>query len=338
VKISLKGKVVAESDDGGFFSVPLGNCDESRVALTFNAEGYVANTRVYNSKAQGMNVVVIWPIAYRLKFDPSCNLDVELGSSRIQVPANALTGPNGTKEEKKLNEMVELRFTWFDVTSPSQRAAAPGDFTGQLLDGSIRRLNSYGIFDFDLRNLKGQSLRLRRGAGINLSIAVPPRLARKAPKQVGFFIFEPLVGNWIQLSNFDFAPSTLTYNGSVTRVPGAFNTDDPQETTCVTIRVVREWDSAPMPNAIVTVDGLSYVSTGTTNANGLACVLVQRNACFSVTAYVILGTSHYMTPLPTIFCSPDFMSGASDCGDPCKCPLLGEVRVDLIVGLAQPLA
>ena len=56
--------------------------------------------------------------------------------------------------------------------------AAPGDFSGQLLDGSVQRLRSYGIFDFDLRNLKGQSLKLRQGASILLSIAVPPRTCK----------------------------------------------------------------------------------------------------------------------------------------------------------------
>jgi hypothetical protein len=94
---------------------------------------------VYDGKAAGgVNSVVIWPIAYRVKFDPARDLDVELGSSRIQVPANVLAGPGGEKPSGP----VALQFTWFDVTSPFQRAAAPGDFSGQMLDGSIRRLNS----------------------------------------------------------------------------------------------------------------------------------------------------------------------------------------------------
>jgi len=329
VRISLKGKSVAESGKDGFFSVVLAKA-ESRVALTFTAEGHVSNTRVYDHRAGHGNVVVLWPIAHRVKFDPSRDLDIEIGSSRIQVPAKALTGPSG----EKLNDLARLRFTWFDVTNPFQRAAAPGDFSGQLLDGSIRRLNSYGIFDFGLHDLKGRSLSLSRGASIDLSIAVPPRLADQAPKQVGFFNFDALTGRWIQIGNFDFVPGTLTYNGSVTSFGGAHNLDDPQDTTCVTIQVVRCWDSTPMPNMNVHAYGLQYDSFGTTDSNGFTCLLVQRNASFLVEASGYYGGpySYYGTPNPPTYTAPDFSSGASDCGNPVMCPFLGTVQVDLIVG------
>jgi|SRR6185437_3401504 len=143
VKVSLKGKIVAESGNDGAFSVNLVKA-ETRVAITFVAEGYVSNTRVYDSRAGAGNTIVIWPIAYRVRFDPSRELDIELGSSRIRIPENGLTGRGG----KKFNGAVELQFTLFDITSPFQRAAASGDFSGRLPDGRIQRLNSYGIFDF----------------------------------------------------------------------------------------------------------------------------------------------------------------------------------------------
>jgi hypothetical protein len=328
-KISLKGKVVAESRKDGFFSVDLAKA-ESRVALTFAAEGYVSNTRVYDSKAEGINVVVVWPIAYRVKFDSSHELDLELGLSRIQIPANALTGPEG----EKFKGPATLRFTPFDVTSPLQRAAAPGDFSGQLLDRSIRRLNSYGIFDFDLQNPKGQSLKLARGAKIDLSIAVPPKLARQAHETTGFFNFDVMAGLWMQIGNFAFAQDTLTYNGSVTSFGGAHNLDDPQDTTCVTVQVVNAWDSTPLANFSVTAHGPQYDSYGTTDSNGFVCLLVQRNAGFSAEAWGTFGGSDYGTPspLPT-FTSPDFSSGAGDCGDPTRCPFVGTIYADLIVGM-----
>jgi hypothetical protein len=329
VQISLKGKVVGESETDGSFLVTLAGV-ESRVALTFAAEGYVSNTRVYDSKATGNgNTVVIWPIAYRVKFDSSRELDIELGSSRIKIPANVLTGPGG----EKLNDPVALQFTLFDITNQFQRAAASGDFSGQLLDGSIRRLNSYGIFDFDLRDFKGRPLNLSRGARMDLSIAIPPRLAGKAPKQVGFFDFDAKVGRWIQVGNFDFAPATLSYNGSVTSFGGSHNLDDPQDTTCVTVQVVNMYDGSAMPNFSVTAHGPQYDSQGTTNSSGFVCLLVQRNASFSVDAWGMIGTSYFGTPNPPTFTSPNFSSGAADCGSGCTtCPFLGTVQVDLIVG------
>jgi hypothetical protein len=326
-KILLKGKVVAESGKDGFFSVALAKA-ETRVALTFVAEGYVSNTRIFDSRVAGINTVLIWPISYRVKFDPSRELDIEFESSRIQVPANALTG----REGEKFKGPATLQFTWFDVTSPLQRAAAPGDFSGQLLDRSIQRLNSYGIFDFDFQDAKGQSLELRRGAKIELAIAVPPRLAHKAPKQTGFFSFDAPAGLWIQLGSFTFVQSTLTYNGSVTSFGGAHNLDNPQDTTCVTVQVVNDWDLSPMPNFSVNAHGPQYDSHGTTDANGYVCLLVQRNASFTADAMGSFGGGNFGTPSLTTFTAPDIGSGASDCGDPTMCPFVGTIYVSLITG------
>ena len=175
---------------------------KSRVALTVAAEGYVSNTKVHDPKATGINVIVIWPIGYRVKFDPSRDFDIELGSSRIQLPANALTGPG----EEKLAGPVALRFTLFDVTRPLQRAAAPGDFSGKMLDRSIRRLNSFGIFDLAAHDLKGRVLSVRRGAKVDLAIPIPRKLADKAPRQVGYFDFNASVGRWVQVGSFELAP------------------------------------------------------------------------------------------------------------------------------------
>jgi len=335
-KISLKGKVVAESDDAGFFSVALAKA-ESRVALTFAAEGYVSNTKVYDAKAKaGIVIVVVWPIAYRVKFDPSRDFDVELGSSRIQISANALAGPS----EEKLAGPVALRFTLFDITSPLQRVAASGDFSGQMLDRSIQRLNSFGIFDFAVHDLKGGVLSVRRGAKIDLAIPIPRKLADKAPKQVGYFDFNASAGRWIQVGTFELAPRRLTYNGSITRFAGpdgdtSHNLDIPQDITCVTVQIVNPYDTTGMPGlpgAWVLAQGAQYFATGTTNAQGFVCLLVERGANFTVTAQGSFGSSNYATPHPVVFTAPNFSSGASDCGDPVKCPLLGTVPIDFIVG------
>ena len=75
VRISLKGRVVGESAEDGSFSVVLPR-SEPRIALTFAANGYVSNTQVFDSKATGINTIVVWPVAYRIKFDASRALDV----------------------------------------------------------------------------------------------------------------------------------------------------------------------------------------------------------------------------------------------------------------------
>lgn len=330
VKIMLKGKVVAESGSDGFFSVTLARAAE-RVALTFVADGYVPNTRVYNAKSAGNgSTVIIWPIAYRVKFDPTRDLDIELGGSRIQIPADTLVDGGGVRPRNT----VELRFTLFDITSAFQRSAAPGDFSGRMLDRSIRRLNSYGIFSSGLHDLKGRPLDLRRGTSINLAIPVPPQLTKDLPKQVGYFDFDAAAGLWNQVGNFDLAPNTLTYNGSVTSFGGEHNCDIPQDTVCVTLHVQDSWGN-PLPNANVTAHGAQYSSQGTSNANGDVCLLVQRNASFWADAWGQLGSTIF-TSAPFAqqnFTSPNFSSGAGDCGSSDLCPTVGNLLVDYAVGL-----
>lgn len=328
VKISLKGRVVGESGDDGAFSVVLTR-SEPRIALTFAADGYVSNTRVFDSKATGINTVVIWPVAYRVKFDASRSLDIELGSSRIKISANVLTGADGVR----LTDLAVLEFTLFDVTNPFHRAAAPGDFSGQLPDRSIRRLNSYGIFAFDLKDQKGRRLSFSRGAKIDLSIAVPPKLVRSAPKEIGFFNFDTVMGRWVQVGSFVFVPNTLTYNGSITSFGGSHNLDEPQDTTCITVQVVNMYDGSPMPNFNVTAQGQQYTFTGTTDSSGFVCLLVQRNATFTVSSMGVLSGNTWGTPNPPTFTSPNFSSGAADCGNSCTtCPFLGTVPLDFLVG------
>jgi hypothetical protein len=106
-----------------------------------------------------------------------------------------------------------------------------------------------------------------------------------------------------------------------------------QEITCVTIKVLNSWNSAPMPNMTVEAHGLEYDTSGTTDANGLVCLLVPTNSSFWVEAYGIFeGSDYYIYPPEGVtFMAPDFSSGADDCGTP-QCPLVGTVYVDLIVG------
>lgn len=331
VKITRKGKVVAESASDGFFSVTLAKAEE-RVALTFTAEGYVPNTRIYNAKSAGNgSTVIIWPIAYRVRFDPARDLDIELGGTRIQIPANVLTSAGGVS----LGNVVALQFTLFDITSAFQRAAAPGDFSGRILDRSIRRLNSYGIFSGGLHDSKGRSLGLRRGASITLAISLPPPLVRDAPRQVGYFDFDAAAGLWNQVGTFDLVPDTLTYNGSVTSFGGEHNLDLPQDTVCVTLHVQDYWGNA-IPSANVTAHGAQYSSQGTSNASGDVCLLVQRNASFWAEAYGQTGGGTYYTSAPfgqQNFTSPNFSSVASDCGNSDLCPTVGNLIVDYAVGL-----
>jgi hypothetical protein len=337
VNVSRSGRVVARTADDGSFLVRLTK-PEGRVALTFALANHVANTRVISGAvASSGHVVVIWPIAQFIEFDSTRDLDVGFGGSRVRLPANALRGQGG----RPFKERARLSFTLFDVTLPFQRAAAPGDYSGRLSDGSVRRLNSFGIFDLSIQDSRGPALELVDGASATLSIAVPSTIRPPIPRRIGFFDFDSMEGLWLQVGSFDFERSSLSFNGTITRFADAngntqHNLDDPQDTACVTVQILNTWNLVPMANMTVQAQGAQFTFTGTSNASGFVCLLVQKNASFTVSAYGQVGSSNYATPFPPTLTAPNIISGATDCGDPVKCPNVGAVYVDLVVGFARP--
>jgi hypothetical protein len=334
VAISRAGKVVGNSQPDGTFSVPVPKSSGRRFVLTFAAEGHVTNTRVFDPWAVCRRTVRLWPVAYRLRFDPARGLDATLGGARIQVPPNALVGPEG----KGLRGPVELRFTLLDVTTVLGCQAAPGDFSGTLRNGKAARLDSYGIFDLSVEDAKGRRLALARGAKVGLAIPVPPKLAEGAPKKIGFFGFDPREGRWTQRGDFTYKPGDITYNGSIENFPDAsgstaYNLDGAQNIVCVQVTVQRDYDGAPMGGCSVEASDattVQYLSGGTTDAYGNVCLLVRRNSQFKVTAYCdCCGTVPGAEP---VFTAPDFSSDATACGNSALCPNVGPVMVSVIVG------
>lgn len=322
------GKVIGKSARDGRFKVALA-AEGKRIPVTFTARDHIPNTRLFDSRATGGgNVVVTWPIANRVTFDARQGLTISFGRTGISIRPGTLIDGQG----KPLGQGAVLEFTLLDVTNPSERPAIPGDFKGLMRDRSVVQLNSFGVFELNILDRKGRAATLVRGETIDLSIAVPERLAPKAPKAIPFFDFDRSTGNWVEVGSFEWARSTLTYNGRVERFGGAQNLDDPTKVTCVTIRTVDAWWQNPLPFASVTAQLSQSISYGVSDANGYVCLLVERNAPFSVTGSAVFLGSNYLSIPPMNFMAPDIQSGAADCGDPVKCPYLGNLQLSLVLG------
>jgi hypothetical protein len=326
--IAFMGQIIATTAEDGTFSAPVANAGE-RISLVFSAPGFVSTAKSFNTTARTSNVIVIWPIAHRMTFDPASDLDVELGGTHLRLPAGTLLDAQGAA----LKERAQVAYTLFDVSDARQRAAAPGDYSAINPDGTIQRLESFGIFDLDIRALSGQPVTLADGAGLAIAIPVPPRLVRRAPRKIGHYVMDAMTARWVLVGHFLLDPPTLTYNGTITRLGGAGNLDTDLEIVCVTIRVVTVWNGQPLANMLITAEGPNWISTGTTNASGLACLLVGKNQTFTAKAEGMVGSSSYGTPVKPTFQGPNFNSGASDCGNSERCPLLGTIEADLIVGI-----
>jgi hypothetical protein len=225
-RIIRLGQVVAEAGMDGSFSVTLNGKD--RDALTFVHEDYVPNTRVYFGRRPAAGNVVLWPVAHKVRFDAARDFSATLDGAEIRIPADALITAGG----RPVAGSVVLSFTLFDVTNPLQRLAAPGDFTGRLRDGSIRPLNSYGIFRIDMMDARRQAVRVRPGVSVALSIPIPRPLVKNAPKQAGYYVFDPADGMWIESGRFELSPTRPAYVSRIGRLVygdgGAGNVDVPK--------------------------------------------------------------------------------------------------------------
>jgi hypothetical protein len=105
-------------------------------------------------------------------------------------------------------------------------------------------------------------------------------------------------------------------------------------TTCITIQVLSVFDSSPVSNFTVIAESPQGNVTGTTDANGLVCLIVKIDTVYTVWAYGSLWGSSWATPDPITVTSPSWGAGPDDCGTS-QCPLVGTVYVDLLVSLKE---
>jgi hypothetical protein len=328
VSIYQRGNLVAKTKKDGTFSITTKKAD-SRELYKFEAPGFVSNVRAFDPTSNGYFGVVLSPIAHKVEFDIGQGLDIKFDRSRISIPKNALVDDIG----RKLSGPAIVRFTLLDITRRLQQLASSGDFFGTLSNGSLTKLESFGVFDFDIAAKNNTKAFLSKDKAISVSIALPLKIAKRAPKEIPFFEFSESSGYWEQISNFLLNQEDLTYNGTITTLQGGqYNIDVPADIVCLKFQVRDYYFNQPMPNAWVTYSGSQSNGTGTTDSNGFVCLLVVKNDVITLSATSVVGTSHYATPVPLVVTAPNFSSTAADCGNDLLCPFAGTICVDLLVG------
>lgn len=327
--VEIGGRPKARTDENGAFELTIQR-PRARQALTVSAPGFVTNTRVFSADTHALPPVILVPVANEITFDAQKGVIAVFGETRLEVPGDAFVDKKGRLQRG----MVRLEYTLLDVTNPAERSGAMGDFSGRMLDGSMTQLRSFGIFQVRVYDKDSNGLELEEKAAIRFAVPIPKRLQQQAPPRVGLFSFDPSDGRWIQ-EGFAQLSNGLVYEGTITSIGWAWNFDDPQVVTCVTVKVVKVSNGQPIPGITVVAAGDGYESTGPTNSEGLTCLLVQRNSLIHLSAWGVIGTSHWSTYpwVDVVATVPDFASGSEDCGDSNRCPLVAVLEVDLIVGM-----
>jgi Carboxypeptidase regulatory-like domain len=349
VEVQAQGLRTVRTGRKGNFTLAGPAPSTDRLVVNFSAPSYMANTRVYTAHrisarmrrsiggpavtwgriAGEGNTVIIWPRASAVTIDAERGGKIAFpNGGGVTLPERALVDSNGRAVKGK----VQVRLTYLDVTDRKQLAAAPGDFTARMRDGSISRLESFGIFEIMASDLQGNPVNLLRGSSAKLELPVPRTRRGRPPDRTGLYSFDNGTGRWNDVGTLTIV-GTAVYVGTLTALNVPWNSDITDETTCMTVKVVNPFKNPPNqpePNAWVNATGVSYSSStsGSTDANGIDCLLVKR--CAPVMLQAFSSQYVYWVSVPVTVTSSCVAAGPSDCGDLTKCPLI-TVTLDLIV-------
>jgi hypothetical protein len=318
------GGSITTTDARGEFALTA--APSPRLAVSFSAPRFVNTTRIFpDASRSGINTVVIWPRSAAVTIDATGGTIPFASGGSIAIPANSLADPQG----RAVSGPVDVSVTYFDVSDRARLLAVPGDFTARMRDGSQRRLQSYGVFEIAASDRAGNRIDLARGRNAAVRIPIPRAFAGRTPRTIGSYSFDTAQAVWVEEGTLLL--DDLVYTGTIDRFDWSWNADEPVDTTCMTFLVLSPGiNPQPLPGAKVEATGVDYgsVSYGYTNADGLVCLLVKRNAQIELKAIGTIPTWRSQTETVT---SPDIASGPGDCGDPTKCPRT-TIQLDVIVG------
>lgn len=337
VQVQAQGRRPVLTNGKGEFTLNgLGRAE--RLTVNFSMPGMMNTTRVYQPPAGAAriggsgNVIVVWPLARAVTLDATRGGKVPFSNGGgVTLPPRALADGQG----RRVTGRVRVTLTYLDVTRPEQLKAAPGDFTARMRDGSVSRLESFGIFEISVSDLRGRRVELVKGRTARLELPVPRIRDGRVPRATGLFSFDRESGMWVEEGTLTRAGDQPTYLAELNQVNVTWNSDNALETTCMTVQVINPFSNPPNlpePNAHVDVSGIYYFYNGggTTDANGRVCVLVKR--CELVTVKAFSSQQNNLASPPQNVMASCTAAGANDCGDLQSCPLV-TVNLDLVTGL-----
>lgn len=270
-EVRIDGRTVGTTAADGTFSVRCPPSPE-RVPVTLSAPRFATTTRIFNARATGViNTVVVWPRAAAQRMRVPDGGKLVFPGATITFPTDAFVDATG----RRIDGDVDVSLTTIDVTNPRQLASAPGDFTARMRDGSIRNLETFGLFEL-VAESNGREVKFARGKAATVELD-RSRSDRQLPEITPAFTFEPPSGPWVEVASSWQLGGTYT-NPTVDEI-GYWNVDMPAETTCIKVKVLG--CNVVAGTTTVTATGLDYWGTATikgVDGNGEACLLVKKDA------------------------------------------------------------
>ena len=320
-QVRIPGRDAVLTDSKGEFSI-RGVAATERLAVSFSATGFMDTTRIYKvgESSRGINTVIIWPRAARVSLDARRGGKLTFPGGTVNFPARALVDERG----RAINGKVRVSFSALDVSDRRQLRSAPGDFTARMRDNSIRQLETFGVFEVFVEDASGRRANLAPGQNATVELSIPQELRRRAPASVGLFSFDQNSGRWIEEGTIKRPPRQTSFEFLIHNIRPPWNVDMPLNTTCITLKILKE-DGSPAPvGTRVEAEGVDYSGTSptgyVTNSMGEVCLSVKKcPGTVRVVAYDQYNSA--ISSCPVRIQTPCQIASAADCGNPTNCPL-----------------
>jgi len=215
---------------------------------------------------------------------------------------------------RRLTGDVDVTMSALDITDQRQLASAPGDFTARMRNGTIRNLETFGLFEL-VAESDGRAVRFAPGKAATVELEVP----KEMPAIVPSFRFDERTGRWNQ--------QTTEWQSAGPRIVTAinwldwWNADMPFDTTCLAVDVLgcRSCEGAPnrIAGATVTASPSGYFGatySDTTNGNAPVCLPAKKGAHAKID---VVYAGHASNPL--IVATDPSMLNPNNCA---SCPLV----------------
>jgi hypothetical protein len=325
-RVSASGRDAVLTDGRGAFII-RGLATAGRLPVSVSVRGFMETTRIYEAgqSFRGVNTIVVWPRVAPASLDAVRGGKLTFPGGTVSFPPRALVDEAG----RPLRGEVKVSFSSFDVSDRRQVRAAPGDFIARMRNNRIRQLETFGVFEVFVEDSEGRRANLAKGRKAAIELFIPPALRRRAPRRVGLYGFDRSSGLWLEYGSLELIPIRPSYNGIIDNISiPSWNADMPLDTTCITLKILKE-DGTPAPvGTRVEAEGVDYMGTSPTayvnNATtGEVCLSVKKcPGAVRVVAYD--ANSSAINSCPVRIQTPCQTASAADCGNPVNCPLQPE--------------
>lgn len=303
VEVRLGNRLMGVTDRNGTFVIRTIPTND-RLAVSFSVRNYIATTRVYDTRSNPSitDVVMIWPRSAPLPLNATRGGTLTFPAGTLTIPPRSLLDDR----KRPIEGDVRVSFSAFDVTDPVQYRSAPGDFTARMRDNSIRRLETFGVFEIYVEDARGNRADLAEGKRAEVELVVPESL--RPPETVGSYSFEAASGLWVEAGAFQLNQRRRLAT-TLSTLQVAWNADDLLNTTC--IQVTADCGCINVPTSGFKVQGQGVDYAHFFNAVKDECVDVKTNATLSLTPI-----HPNMNPVGVEITTPDTLT---NCNTPSSC-------------------